>query len=75
MLGNIFYRRKVVKQTMTKMTCDFGYLLDSFLNSWHRIGIVWIIVLDSLQAQSLSLNTSKVEKKVQKPKDLVKWLG
>jgi len=24
MLGNIFYRRKVLKQTMTKMTCGFG---------------------------------------------------
>ena len=24
MLGNIFHRRKVVKQTMTKMTCHFG---------------------------------------------------
>ena len=68
MLGNIFSRRKVVKQTMTKMTCDFGYLLDSFLNSLHRIGIVWIIVLDSWQAQSLSLNASKVEKKCKNPR-------
>ena len=58
MLGNIYFtEEKVVKQTMTKMTYGFGWFLDRFLNTWHRIGIVSVIVLDSLQAQSLSQNT------------------
>ena len=67
MLGNRFYRRRVVKQTMTKMTCDLGQFLHTFLNSWHRVEIALIIVLDSLLAQTL--------KKLKKPEDLVKWLG